>query len=108
MNVYLSDEPDSFKWNLTTKGIFSVKSMYVDYMNGHTVFLKKKLWKIKVPLKIQIFMWFLSKKVILTKDNLAKRRWTGCTKCVFCGSKKTIDHILLFFPSCLKSGAFYF
>jgi hypothetical protein len=41
MNVYLSDEPDSFKWNLTTTGIFSVKSMYVDYMNGDTVFLKK-------------------------------------------------------------------
>jgi hypothetical protein len=38
-------------------------------------------------------MWFLYKKVILTKDNLAKRRWTGCTKYVFCGSKKTIDHL---------------
>jgi hypothetical protein len=78
MNVHLSDEPCSFKWNLTTTGIFSVKSMYADYMNGHTVFLKKYLWKIKVPLKIWIFMWFLYKKVILTKDNLAKRRWTGC------------------------------
>jgi hypothetical protein len=77
ININLSDEPDSFKWNLTTTGIFSVKSMYADYMNGHTVFLKKYLWKIKVPLKIQIFMWFLYNKVILTKDNLAKRRWTG-------------------------------
>jgi hypothetical protein len=73
MNVNLSDEPDSFKWNFTTTGIFSIKSMYADYMNGHTVFLKKYLWKIKVPLKICIFMWFLYKKMILTKDNLAKR-----------------------------------
>jgi hypothetical protein len=27
MSVNLSDEPDSFKWSLTTMGIFSVKSM---------------------------------------------------------------------------------
>jgi hypothetical protein len=34
--------------------------MYANMMNGHTVFLCKYLWKIKVPLKIKIFMWFLS------------------------------------------------
>jgi hypothetical protein len=42
MNVHLSDEPDNFKWCLTSTGIFSVK-MYADYMNGHTIFLKKYL-----------------------------------------------------------------
>jgi hypothetical protein len=98
MVVNLSDEPDSFKWRLTTTGIFSVKSMYADYMNGHTAFLKKYLWKIKVPLKIRIFMWFLYKKVILTKDNLARRNWKGCTKCVFCGLKETIDHLFISCP----------
>jgi hypothetical protein len=41
MSVNLSGEPDSFKWSLTTTCIFSVKSMYADYMNGHTIFLKK-------------------------------------------------------------------
>jgi hypothetical protein len=51
-------------------GIFSVKKMYTDLLKDHTVFLKKYIWKIKVPLKIRIFMWFLYKKVILTKDNL--------------------------------------
>jgi hypothetical protein len=43
MNVHLTDEPDSFNWNLTTTGIFSIKSMYADCLNGHTVFLKKIL-----------------------------------------------------------------
>jgi hypothetical protein len=43
MNVHLNDEPDRFKWHLTTTGSFSVKSMYADIMNGHTVFLKKYL-----------------------------------------------------------------
>jgi hypothetical protein len=95
MDVSLSNEPDKFKWRLNTSGIFSVKSMYADFLNGHTVFLKKYIWRIKVPLKIKIFMWFLYKKVLLTKDNLAKRRWNGCTDCVFCGSKETIDHLFI-------------
>jgi hypothetical protein len=72
--------------------------MYDDYMNGQTRFHKKYLWKLKVPLKIRIFMWFLYKKVILTKDNLAKRRWNGCKKCVFCDSQETIDHLFITCP----------
>jgi hypothetical protein len=56
------------------------------------------LWKIKVPLKIKIFMWFLFKKVLVTKDNLAKRHWNGCIKYVFCDSQETVDHL---FISCL-------
>jgi hypothetical protein len=83
MNVQLSDEPDKFIWNLTTSGKFSVKSLYADYMNGHTVFLRKYIWKLKVPLKIRIFMWFLHRKVLLTKDNLAKRKWLGCKSVPF-------------------------
>jgi hypothetical protein len=31
-------------------------------------------WKVKVPLKIKIFLSFLRQDVILTKDNLAKRK----------------------------------
>jgi hypothetical protein len=39
--VQLTDQEDTFKWNLTTSGIFSVKIMYTDLLNDHTVFLKK-------------------------------------------------------------------
>jgi hypothetical protein len=74
MSIRFSSSPDVFKWKLTDSGIFSVKSMYLDWMNGHTVYLRKYLWKLKIPLKIKIFMWFLSNKVILTNDNLAKRK----------------------------------
>jgi hypothetical protein len=34
--------------------------------------MHKYLWKMKVPLKINIFMWFVHRKEILTKDNLVK------------------------------------
>jgi hypothetical protein len=54
----------------------------------------------KIPLKIKIFMWFLRGKVLLAKDNLVKRKWNGCTKCCFCESKETVQHLYI---SCLFS-----
>ena len=72
--------------------------MYIDLLNDYTVFLKKYLWKMKVPLKIKIFMWFVYKKVILTKDNLVKRNWHGCVKCCFCDQDETIQHLFISCP----------
>jgi hypothetical protein len=72
-----------YSWVHLVKRLMEVKSIYADYMNDHTKFLKKYPWKLKVPLKIRIFMWFLYKKVLLTKDNLAKRNWIGCKKMCF-------------------------
>jgi hypothetical protein len=60
--------------------LFLVKSMYLDYMNGHAKCLRKYIWKTKVPLKIKVFMWFFHRKVILTKDNLVRRNRKGNTK----------------------------
>ena len=40
-------------------------------------------------------MWFFNRKVLLTKDNLLKRQWAGCGKCVFCGSNETIEHLFI-------------
>ena len=31
------------------------------------------VWRLKMPLKIKIFTWYLIKNVALTKDNLAKK-----------------------------------
>lgn len=43
---------------------------------------------LKVPLKIfYFFAWYLCRGVVLTTDNLAKRNWNGCEKCVFLSSK---------------------
>jgi hypothetical protein len=69
--------------------------MYADMLNGHTRYLRKYLWKIKIPLKIKIFMWFLSKKVLLTRDNLAKRNWNGNTKCSLCDAEQSVEHLFI-------------
>ena len=98
MSVSLANEPDSFIWRLTTNGLFSVKSLYADLLHGSTRFLRKYLWKLKVPLKIKIFLWFLNRKVILTKDNLIRRKWNGCKKCVFCDTDESIEHLFISCP----------
>jgi hypothetical protein len=98
MGVQLTASNDVFRWNLTASGQFSVKSMYLDLLDNPVGNLKKYIWKIKVPLKIRIFLWFLHKKVILTKDNLKKRNWQGCSKCCFCDHDETIQHLFFACP----------
>jgi hypothetical protein len=53
------------------------------------------LWKLKLPLKVKVFLWFLFRRVILTKDNLVKRNWHGGTKCCFCNKHETIQHLFV-------------
>uniref|UniRef100_A0A453N948 Reverse transcriptase zinc-binding domain-containing protein n=1 Tax=Aegilops tauschii subsp. strangulata TaxID=200361 RepID=A0A453N948_AEGTS len=69
--------------------------MYLDVINSSSIPRSKHVWKVKVPLKIKVFMWFVHKQVILTKDNLAKRNWTGSTRCSFCDRDESIKHLFL-------------
>lgn len=38
---------------------------------------------LKMSLNIKIFMWYLFKRVVLTKNNLSRRNWYGSLKCCF-------------------------
>lgn len=80
MMVNLTEEMDTFRWKLQTGAIFSVKSMYMDMINVDKPFHHKYIWRLKVSLKIQIFMWYLDRQVILTKDNLEKMQFAGMHK----------------------------
>jgi hypothetical protein len=81
-NFHLETGHDEFRWSLDKNGNFLVTSMYnalihpdvpidTDYNN--------KLWKLKIPLRTKLYALYLRKGVILTKDNLAKRKW-HCSK----------------------------
>jgi hypothetical protein len=48
---------------------------------------------LKLPLKIKIFLWYFGGNVILTKDNLANRRWKDSMKCSFCDQIENIQHL---------------
>jgi hypothetical protein len=73
-NVVLNDnEEDRLIWTLSPSGVFSVKSFYLAMQSCGSV-PYKFLWKVKLPLRIKIFMWLVLKKSILTRDVLLKRR----------------------------------
>jgi hypothetical protein len=94
--VNLNDRKDSFIW--TANKTFSVKSMYNDIVLREGTPVNCWAWKAKVPLKIKIFLWYLRNGVVLTKDNLVKRHWKGCTNCCFCTEHETIQHLFFDCP----------
>ena len=76
-----------------TERVFSVRSMYRAITTTNIIQHNHTIWKLKLPLKIKIFMWYLIKGVTLTKDNLARRRWKGSLKCCCCNLNETIQHL---------------
>jgi hypothetical protein len=93
-DVHLTNQRDRFIWGLHQNGSFSVKSMYRALLGSQAIPYNTLIWKLKLPLKIKVFMWYLYKGVILTKDNLARQQWQGDKKCCFCSSNESIQHIL--------------
>jgi len=94
-HVDLVDGLDNFRWNLIKSGSFTVRSFYLYFIHTHPPLRHKKL---KIPLKIKIFLWFLQRGVLLTKDNLAKKNWIGSQRCCGCNSNETIKHLFLDCP----------
>jgi hypothetical protein len=74
-NVQLRNQRDRFVWGLHQNGLFLVKSMYRALLGIQALPYNTFIWKLKIPLKVKVFMWYLFKGVILTKDNLARRQW---------------------------------
>jgi hypothetical protein len=75
---------------------FSVGSMYIALIQPDVPIDKSdndKLWKLKLPLRVKVFGWYLQKGVIFIKDNLARQNWHGSKKCVFCHHDESIKHL---------------
>ena len=96
--VSLTNQNDSSVWEAQKNGLFSVNSMYKFIMYRDVIPKNDMIWKLKVPLKIKIFLWYLRSGVILTKDNLVKRKWKGSVKCCFCDSNESIQHLFFDCP----------
>ena len=89
MDLLVLSNGSSSEWQ------FSIRSMYSSLINNGHIERNKFIWKLKMQIKSKIFMWFLFKGVILTKDNLARRNWNGSKTCCFFFMKnETIQHIL--------------
>ena len=83
-HINLTADDDEFRWNLTHSRRFTVKSHYRFLITCAVPNTNKCLWKLKAPLKLKVFLWYLRRGVVLTKDNLAKRNWQGSKICCFC------------------------
>jgi len=55
-HVNLVDEPDIFSWNMTTSKLYTVRSHYLHLIDRNPPFRHKSIWKLKIPLKIKIFL----------------------------------------------------
>jgi hypothetical protein len=58
--------------------------MYLALISDNRVRLDLTVWKLKLSLKIKIFLWYLKQEVVLTKDDLIRRNWKGWKQCVLC------------------------
>jgi hypothetical protein len=96
LEVQLNSRSDTFVWNISKT--FSVRAMYIDLITREGVPFDVSSWKAKVPLKIKIFLRYLRQGVLLTKDNLAKRKWKGGTECCFCSAHENIHHLFFDCP----------
>ncbi len=69
--------------------------MYLALINNGYIERNKIIWKLRMPVKIKIFTWYLLKGVVLTKDNLTRRNWNGNLRCCFCMKDETIQHLFI-------------
>jgi hypothetical protein len=88
-----SQEKDKPFWKWLKNVIFSVKYMYNHLCRNGTHRSFRHLWKSKIPLKINIWLWLIWHNAIATKDNLLKRRWIGSASCQFFHKDEIISHL---------------
>lgn len=56
----------------------------------------KRIWKTKIPYKVAYFSWLLAMEVVVTQENLIKKKWILWSRCFLCEKDvKTVGHLFL-------------
>lgn len=85
------------KFVLVLGEVYSVRSMYKWLERNIHGSHHRWIWKAKIPLKIQIFLWLLFHHAVLTRDNTRKKNWSGSPVCSFFDQLESARH---FFFTC--------
>ena len=94
-HINLLEGSSQFLWGLYSNVIFFGQAMY-SFLVSNSSKVPQDIWRVRVPLKINVFLYFLERKVIiLTKDNLDKRNWHGRKAFGFCSKSESIQHLFL-------------
>lgn len=97
--INLNDEDDKVVSKLENSGKFTTRSMYrYITFSGMVVVRMMEIWKSKVPLKVQIFLWMTWHDRIQTAQQLRKRNWNGSKVSKYCGKEETMDRLLFQCP----------
>jgi hypothetical protein len=92
--LHLSSERDTLVWKFEPNGVFSVNSMYAMInFRGIVPIHVHSIWKLKLPPKIQFFLWLVVCNMNLSKDNLLKRQSVDDLTCVFCNELETCNYL---------------
>jgi len=92
--ISISDDEDSLIWQFTRDGLYSSQSLYrVINFRGIMPVHVPAVWGLKVPPRVQFFLWLLSKNKVLTRDNLSIRRHVEDKSCLFCCEPETVNHL---------------
>jgi zinc-binding in reverse transcriptase len=86
---------DEAVWTRNTTWCFTVKSAYSFITDTpHVQECYSRIWEIKAPPRVQIFVWLTMRNKILTIDNLVKRGWVITNMCYLCRANlESVQHI---------------
>lgn len=98
-----SSQSDTWYWRREKMGHYSVKSAYaalIEQRDSHISSANsgfwRKLWNLKIPLKVKHFLWRASSDVLPTKEQLRAKRVEVCALCPVCNlALENTLHILV-------------
>jgi hypothetical protein len=99
--IYFTDSEDQLIWQFESNGVYSSQSMYalVNFRGVKQIFLPA-IWKLKIPPRIQVFLWLFSQNKVMTRDNLRRRGMPKPLECSLCKEIESVKHL---FFECLIS-----
>ena len=73
-STYYTSSDDSLIWQHESKGEYTAGSLYsiINFRGVQPIYIPS-VWSIKIPPRVQVFLWLLSHKKLVTRDNLPKR-----------------------------------
>lgn len=75
--------------------MFTTKSLYrfITNIGVNNRVAGISIWKSKIPLKSEFFLWQMFNNKLHVAQSLIKRVWKGDGKCCLCGIAETVDHV---------------
>lgn len=92
--ISFTEDEDALGWQFNSNGIYSSQSLYriINFRGILPVFVPA-VWHLKVPPRVQFFLWLLSKNKNLTRDNLNIRKKLDDLTCLFCTENESVQHL---------------